>query len=73
MERQKVTRDGQRTTCPAARREILVNSCSQGADQHCECYQGMDMSGGVVYVLCDYGYEDRKTSIILPTDFELGE
>lgn len=71
MHRQRVTLDGQRTTCPAAHRVILVNSCSQGADQHCECYQGMKMIDGIAHILCDYGYEDRKTSIILPRGLEV--
>jgi len=66
MHRLEVSRDGQRTDCPAAKRTILVESCSQGADQHCDCFQGMKVSGEVAYVLCDYGLEDRKTSIIIP-------
>jgi len=66
MHRLKVTRDGQRTECPAAHRTILVQSCSQGADEHCDCFQGLEMSGVEAYVLCDYGFEDRQTSIIVP-------
>lgn len=67
MHKLNVTRDGQRTECPAAHRTILVESCSQGADQHCDCFQGLEMSGLDVFVLCDYGYEDRQTSIIVPS------
>ncbi|KKN15029.1 hypothetical protein LCGC14_0990310, partial [marine sediment metagenome] len=39
----------------------------QGADQHCDCFQGLEMSGEVAFVLCDYGLEDRKMSIIIPS------
>lgn len=66
MHRLKISKDGLTTECPAAHRTILVKSCSQGADEHCECFQGMEVSGSTAYVLCDYGYEDRQKSIIVP-------
>lgn len=66
MHKLEVSRDGQRTNCPAAHRTTLVESCSQGADEYCDYFQGLQMSGAVVYVICEYGLEDRKMSIIIP-------
>ena len=62
----RISKDSLRTKCPAAQRTILVESCTQGADQHCDYFQGIEMSGEVAFVLCDYGLEDRKMSITIP-------
>lgn len=59
-------------TCPAAKRTILTQSCSQGENEHCECFNGLDMASGVVYVLCDYGVEDRRRSIVVPSEYSIG-
>ena len=67
MHKLTISKDSLRTECPAAHRTILVESCSQGADQHCDCFQGLEMSGEVAFVLCDYGLEDRKMSIVIPS------
>lgn len=62
----RISKDSQRVECPAARRLVIVSSCSQGADQACECFQGIETDGAVAFILCDYGYEDRRKSIIMP-------
>ena len=64
--RQRISKDSLRTECPAAHRTILVESCTQGADQHCDCFKGIEMDGAVAFVLCDYGLEDRQKSFIMP-------
>jgi len=69
MHRLKVSRDGGRVTCPAAHRTILTQSCSQGENEQCDYFNGLDLSRGEVYLLCDYGLEDRKRSIIVPSDY----
>ena len=67
MHKLMISKDSLRTECPAARRTILTESCTQGADQHCDCFQGIEVSGQDAFVLCDYGLEDRQMSIIIPS------
>ena len=72
MHQLKVSRDGGTVTCPAAHRTILTKSCSQGETEHCDFFNGLDFSRGEVYLLCDYGLEDRRTSVIVPSDYRIG-
>jgi hypothetical protein len=68
MLRLRVSKDEITVECPAAHREILTTSCSRTEDDHCECFQGLDSVRSTVYVLCDYGFEDRQMSIIVPSE-----
>ena len=64
----RISKDGFYLKCPAAHRTILVKSCSQSEENHCDYFQGIDYShgSGAAFVLCDYGLDDRKSSIVLP-------
>jgi len=73
MHRLRVSKDGLRVTCPAAHRTILTESCSQGETEHCDYFNGLDFSRGAVYLLCEYGLEDRRSSIIVPSQYRTGE
>ncbi len=64
----RISKDGNYVECPAAHRVILVTSCSRSDDDHCDLFQGIDFSGGsgTAFVQCDYGLDDRKSSIVRP-------
>lgn len=68
MRKFRISKDGLYLGCPAAHRTILTESCTRSEDDHCEHFQGLDYSGGsgTAFVLCDYGLEDRRSSIVLP-------
>ena len=72
MLRLRVSKDGVTVKCPAAHRTILTKSCSQGENEHCACFNGVEYSGSVAFVMCDYGVEDRRMSIIVPSQFRVG-
>ena len=73
MHRLRVCKDTVTVACPAAHRTILTQSCSQGENEHCACYNGLDYQGSVLFVLCDYGVEDSRMSIIVPSEYSIGE
>lgn len=64
----RISKDGLYLECPAAKRTILVESCTRTKDDHCDYFQEIDYShgSGRAFVLCDYGLEDLKSSIVLP-------
>ena len=68
MRRFRISKDGLYLQCPAAHRTILTESCTRSEDDHCEYFQGIDYprGSGAAFVLCDYGLEDRRSSIVLP-------
>lgn len=68
MAKLRISKDGLYVECPAAHRTILVESCTRSEDSHCDYFQEIDYKEGpgIAFVLCEYGLDDRKSSIVRP-------